>query len=167
MQPRRVECAACRGSHTAETGHLCQPRPHWGPPVPEVHTLGVISKCTQDSRAVSSLTGRDTAHDVSGPSSTVIQYSCRQKVDHNISITVLQICTSAHCGGAVNIIIIIMFMHKILAKNVFYTCSDILERNKRSTFSKCLIYFPTGYEKKRLNIDRGEDNRSVTVATAQ
>lgn len=30
------------------------------------------------------------------------QYSCRQKVEHNISITVVPLCTSAHCRGADN-----------------------------------------------------------------
>lgn len=121
-----------------------------GPTCPtREHTRFYPQRHAQFSGAVSSLHRREyTAHDVS------MQYfntaAARRSKHHH--------CCSFSLHSA-----------KLLKSSlVFFTQQNVDAREKgiARKFNKCLIYFLQDM-KKKLNIDRDKDNRSITVATAQ
>lgn len=122
-----------------------------GPTCPtREHTRFYPQRHAQFSGAVSSLHRREyTAHDVS------MQYfntaAARRSKHHH--------CCSFSLHSA-----------KLLKSSlVFFTQQNVDARERKEIarkFNKCLIYFLQDM-KKKLNIDRDKDNRSITVATAQ
>lgn len=141
------------GAAARETGHHYQPRPHWAPPAPQENIQGFIHKHTHNSQfsgAGSSLHRREhTAHDVSMQSFNTA--AARRSQHHH--------CCSFSLHTA-----------KLLKSSlVFFTQQNVDARERKEIarkFNKCLIYFLQDM-KKKLNIDRDKDNRSITVATAQ